>query len=159
MVTCSKPTAMTGVIGKSRNKINDDVDDFKFIVRDIYASVWNYFRQNVISVINSALDGYIGVQAMKGFNFASLFSQRSPWTCRACTRLSQLQTRCPQKPPWYSTKARKPPRPRRGRNIVLAASGAAGVGALAFTDDVKHAYNAFERTGRVMGALAVCINE
>jgi aarF domain-containing kinase len=95
---------------------------------------------------------------MKGFNFASL-SQSSPWTCRACTRLSQLQTRCSEKPPQYSTKARKYPRPRRSRHIVLAASGVAGVGALAFTDDVKHAYEAFERTGRVMGTLALCINE
>ncbi len=96
---------------------------------------------------------------MKGFNFASLFSQSSPWTCRGCTRLSQWQTRFPQKPLRYSIKARKPPRPRRRRNAVLVASGAAGVGALAFTDDVKHAYKAFERTGRVMGTLAVCINE
>ncbi len=59
----------------------------------------------------------------------------------------------------YSTKAKKLPRSRRRRNVILAASGAAGVGVLAFTDDVKHAYLAFERTGRVMGTLAVCMNE
>jgi aarF domain-containing kinase len=43
--------------------------------------------------------------------------------------------------------------------VLAAAGGAAGVGALAFTDDVKHAYKAIERTGRVAGTLAVCINE
>jgi aarF domain-containing kinase len=100
---------------------------------------------------------------MKGFNFVSLFSQTSPWTCRGCTRLSQLQTRCPHDPLRYSlrysAKARKPPRSRRRRNIVLAASGAVGVSALAFADDAKHAYKVFERTGRVMGTLAVCIDE
>ena len=39
------------------------------------------------------------------------------------------------------------------------AGGAAGVGALTLTDDVKHTYKAIERTGRVVGTLAVCINE
>jgi len=118
-----------------------------------------FLQQNGTLVINSGLHGYIGVQAMKGFNFASLLSQSSPWTCRSCTRLSQWQTRFPQKPLRYSTKSGKPPRPRRRRNLVLAASGAVGVVALTLTDDVKHAYKAFERTGRVMGTLAVCINE
>jgi len=74
-------------------------------------------------------------------------------------RFSQEQRRCLQKPLRYSTKTGKLSRPRLSRNIVLAASGAVGIGALAFTNDVKHAYNAFERTGRVMGTLAVCINE
>ena len=43
--------------------------------------------------------------------------------------------------------------------MIAAAGGAAGAGALAFTDDLKHGYHAMERTGRVMGTLAVCINE
>jgi len=30
---------------------------------------------------------------------------------------------------------------------------------VAFTDDVKHAYGAIERSGRVASTLAVCINE
>ncbi|KAL4873134.1 hypothetical protein BDV12DRAFT_182400 [Aspergillus spectabilis] len=33
------------------------------------------------------------------------------------------------------------------------------VGALAFSDDVRHLYRAAERTGRVVGTLAVCIND
>ena len=52
---------MTGVFGKSRNKINDDVDSFKFVVDDFYTSVNNFFQQNGPLVINSGLDGYIGV--------------------------------------------------------------------------------------------------
>lgn len=33
------------------------------------------------------------------------------------------------------------------------------MGAIAFTDDIKHGYKAVERAGRVLGTLAVCINE
>ena len=43
--------------------------------------------------------------------------------------------------------------------LVAAAGGALGVTAVAFTDDVRHAYEAAERTGRVVSTLAVCINE
>ena len=43
--------------------------------------------------------------------------------------------------------------------MLAAAAGSTGLGALAFTDEFKHGYKALERTGRVMGTLAVCINE
>jgi aarF domain-containing kinase len=33
------------------------------------------------------------------------------------------------------------------------------VGAVTFSSDAKHLYRAAERTGRVVGTLAVCINE
>ncbi|KAL4878591.1 ABC1 family-domain-containing protein [Aspergillus karnatakaensis] len=39
------------------------------------------------------------------------------------------------------------------------AGGIIVVGAVAFSDDVKHYYRAAERTGRVVGTLAVCIND
>ena len=51
---------------------------------------------------------------------------------------------------------------RRRRAIYLAATGAgtgAGAGLFAFTDDIKQGYEAVERTGRVVAALGVCINE
>lgn len=50
---------------------------------------------------------------------------------------------------------------RKGRRVLLLASGggAAAASALAFTDDIKHGYEAAERAGRVAAALAVCINE
>ena len=37
--------------------------------------------------------------------------------------------------------------------------GVLGVGAIVYSDDVQHLYRAAARTGRVVGALAVCINE
>lgn len=40
--------------------------------------------------------------------------------------------------------------------IVL---GLLGVGAVAFSDEVKHVYGAAARSGRVVGTLAVCMNE
>ena len=45
---------------------------------------------------------------------------------------------------------------------MLAASGgaaAAGAGVLSIGDDAKHYYTAAERTGRVVTALIICINE
>lgn len=58
------------------------------------------------------------------------------------------------------TNARGKPRNARNGFILLASGGgAAAAGALAFTDDIKHGYEAAERAGRVAAALAVCINE
>ena len=37
--------------------------------------------------------------------------------------------------------------------------GALGAGTILYWDDVQHLYRATSRTGRVVGALAVCINE
>lgn len=47
------------------------------------------------------------------------------------------------------------------RNYVkyLVVLGLLGVGAFAFSDNVKHIYGAARRSGRVVGTLAVCINE
>jgi aarF domain-containing kinase len=45
--------------------------------------------------------------------------------------------------------------------VLLTAAGgtlAAAVG-IGIADDVKHAYSAARRTGRVVGTLAVCIND
>lgn len=52
--------------------------------------------------------------------------------------------------------------PRRPRRALLFASTSAAVGgvtALAFIDDIKGAYEAAERSGRVVAGLAICINE
>lgn len=53
----------------------------------------------------------------------------------------------------------KPPRKRRGVILTAAATAGVGTGALAFTDDIKHGYEATERAGRVAAALGICINE
>jgi aarF domain-containing kinase len=43
--------------------------------------------------------------------------------------------------------------------LLAAGGGVATAGVLAFTDDIKHSYEAAERTGRVAAALGICINE
>lgn len=57
--------------------------------------------------------------------------------------------------------ARGPRRPRSRRALLLATTGgvAAGAAALALGDEVKTAYEAVARTGRVVAALALCIYE
>lgn len=48
----------------------------------------------------------------------------------------------------------------RGKTIkYVVIGGTLLVGAVVFSDDVQHLYRAAARTGRVVGALAVCINE
>ncbi|KAN0108216.1 ABC1 family protein-like protein [Hyaloscypha variabilis] len=111
---------------------------------------------------------------MKGFNFAMAsalartipraVSMRGVWTCRQCLLQSrgskigeQVRVYARRSNGKGSFKSAKPK--RRGRVIVAAAGGALGVTAVAFTDDVKHAYEAVERTGRVVSTLAVCIND
>lgn len=50
--------------------------------------------------------------------------------------------------------------PANARLILFASTGAAaGTAVLAFTDEIKNSYEAAERTGRVVVALAVCIND
>ncbi len=85
----------------------------------------------------------------------------STWTCRKCllqtraTKIKQIRG--------FATKGKiygQSARPKRkGTVLVVAAGGAAGVSTLAFTDDVKYAYEAVERTGRVVSTLFICINE
>ncbi|PHH92151.1 hypothetical protein CDD83_8719 [Cordyceps sp. RAO-2017] len=60
-----------------------------------------------------------------------------------------------------SSRAPNGPKGRTGRALLYASTGAAGVGAtaLAFTDEIKNGYEAAERTGRVVAALAICIND
>ena len=50
---------------------------------------------------------------------------------------------------------------RLQRKVVkyLIALGIVGLGAVAYFDELKHAYGAARRSGRVVGTLAVCINE
>lgn len=50
-------------------------------------------------------------------------------------------------------------RPYRSVKYAAAAVGTLGAGGLLFGGDVKHAYAAVERSGRVVSTLAVCINE
>lgn len=48
---------------------------------------------------------------------------------------------------------------QRGPLKYLIVLGVLGVGAVVFSDEIQHAYRAAARSGRVVGTLAVCINE
>ena len=106
---------------------------------------------------------------MSCFNFATArtaFSATS-WTCGRClTQLQGTGARARQIRGFAERRNAKgngngySKKPRRnGRVVLAAAGGAVGVTAVAFADDVKHAYGAIERSGRVASTLAVCINE
>jgi aarF domain-containing kinase len=97
---------------------------------------------------------------MKGFNLSPALRTSNPWTCTRCLHQAQGGLRTLKQVKEYSTRTNKIPRPRRRGRVLLAATGGAlGLGAISFTDDVKHAYEAVERTGRVVSTLALCINE
>jgi aarF domain-containing kinase len=61
----------------------------------------------------------------------------------------------------YATRSRGVGRQGKQRRVILAATtgGALGAAAVTFADDVKHGYEAAERTGRVVSTLFVNINE
>ena len=99
---------------------------------------------------------------MKGFNFAKALGSpaQSAWTCRNCTLQAKRGLRGTGQISGYGTKTNRIPRAKRkGRVLLAATAGGLGVTAVGFTDDVKHAYEAIERSGRVASTLAVCINE
>ncbi|KAK7755974.1 hypothetical protein SLS62_001916 [Diatrype stigma] len=106
-------------------------------------------------------------------NFIRRLASNGRWTCSNCrnhipTAASRSKSAAATQQPTarhYTTgssrHSRRIPKPPRTRNGILtaAATGAAGAGALAFTDDIKYGYEAVERTGRVAGALGICIND
>lgn len=79
--------------------------------------------------------------------------RRAPPTLRAPRRRQYTTSRQHANPP-------KPGRQRRTAVLVAAATTGTtvAVGA-AFADDVKYAYAAAERAGRVAATLAICVNE
>ncbi|KAK7970290.1 ABC1 family-domain-containing protein, partial [Apiospora saccharicola] len=94
------------------------------------------------------------------------------WTCSSCR--NQLLPRVGSAPCSYNRQYssssgsgssaggnRRNPRNGRAKATLWAATatGTAGVGALAFTDDIKHGYEATERAGRVASTLFICIND
>jgi len=104
---------------------------------------------------------------MKGFNFATVagLAKPSPWTCHRCTQAQTTfravkQSRGFASRTGYTNRTGRIPGQKKRRKILFAAAGGAlGVSALAFGDDVRHAYEAAERSGRVAGTLFVNINE
>ncbi|KFY69954.1 hypothetical protein V499_09606 [Pseudogymnoascus sp. VKM F-103] len=96
---------------------------------------------------------------MKGLNFAQGVA-RAPWTCRACTRQIRQPLLRATGRKGYATAA---PTARRGLStgtiLVTATVGSAIITAAVYPNDVKHAYQACQRSGRVVVALAKCIND
>jgi aarF domain-containing kinase len=108
------------------------------------------------------------------FATARIGDRTSSWTCSICR--GQLARTATKPPPrhsiarrfasgrtWSQGKGKAHDGAKSGPNarlILFASTGAAaGTAALAFTDEIKNSYEAAERTGRVVVALAVCINE
>ncbi|KAJ3577573.1 hypothetical protein NPX13_g2998 [Xylaria arbuscula] len=94
----------------------------------------------------------------------SRLASNIPWTCSSCRTQFLRHTRFhrpPSRP--FSTRpsdhSKRGPRTRARIILTASATGAAGAGVLAFTDDIKYGYDVTERTGRVAGALALCIND
>jgi aarF domain-containing kinase len=110
---------------------------------------------------------------MKGLNLASTWlrtanpsSRAIPipqWTCRSCTQKATRRTWNQGQNSRYSTGSRRSytygNNGRRKGVLTATALGGATLTGLAFTDDVRHAYEAVERSGRVLSTLFVCINE
>jgi aarF domain-containing kinase len=97
---------------------------------------------------------------MKGFNIATALGvRRNPWTCGRCFAQAQRGFRYRK---GFSSRAGHIPRIDGRRNVILAAAATGGgiaATAVAFAEPVQHAYEAAERTGRVVGTLLVCVNE
>ena len=96
---------------------------------------------------------------MRNLGLRAAFAQKTPWTCPTCLQRQASYDRAAKR---FSTKARRLP-PQTRKRIVLvtcATTGTLGAGTLvAVSDEVKHGYNAAERTGRVASTLVQCINE
>ncbi len=101
----------------------------------------------------------------------SVFTRRlgpRQWTCTTCK--SQLP-RFPKPtsplgaPRRFATatgrngSSQQQRRPRRALLFASTSAAVGGVTALAFIDDIKGAYEAAGRSGRVVSGLAICINE
>ncbi|KFY15180.1 hypothetical protein V492_02174, partial [Pseudogymnoascus sp. VKM F-4246] len=96
---------------------------------------------------------------MKGINFAQRFARAAPWSCRARSApIRQPLFRAPRVKSYATaTPARRGL--STGTILVTATLGSAIITAAVYPDDVKHAYQACQRSGRVVVALAKCIND
>lgn len=93
-----------------------------------------------------------------GGNTSRLLSSKTP-VSRTTTTTTTPTSKC-----YYSSGTTDTGQARSNGNgnktlKYAIVGGALGVGAILYWDDVQHLYRATSRTGRVVGALAVCINE
>lgn len=90
-------------------------------------------------------------------NSGALFGRLPNWTCPQCTHASAWK----EVRRGFSRNARpvRLVRPKRKTVYWAAAGGGIGSGLLFFGDDIKHGWQAAERSSRVLTTLAICINE
>ena len=89
----------------------------------------------------------------------NVFGRNFGWNCTQCprTKIHDAQRRALSTP---GQPIRLFDKKRKERAVQLAAAGSAlTVSAALLSDEIKHGYNAVERTARVMSTLAVCVNE
>lgn len=96
-------------------------------------------------------------------------ASRPPWTCKSCLQHRQFQRPLirGQKASYatqsaqvgYENAAGSGSKRSRKTALYAATGGTLAIVGFTFSDDVKHAYAAARRTGRVVATLAVCINE
>ncbi|QPG96599.1 hypothetical protein C2857_004700 [Epichloe festucae Fl1] len=107
------------------------------------------------------------MNAVAAPRLAARLSSRS-WTCSTCrgqvTRIQPspfLASRHLSSARGSSQRTSGNGGSRSRRALLFASAGAAGIAstALAFTDEIKNSYDSVERTGRVVAALAICIND
>lgn len=97
---------------------------------------------------------------MKGFNFARSAFQGAQGALRSGAQQSRPRVFNQLRNAKYGTNAARPIKPMGTFTILFAATVGSGlITAAVYPDDAKHAWKACERSGRVVGALAKCINE
>jgi len=88
-------------------------------------------------------------------------TQALPWTCGGCLKQQKKEVRRPLVKQ-FATHTKDAVRSRSKtprRLLITAAVLALGSGAVAFTEQGQFLWGAAQRTGRVVGTLAVCVNE
>ncbi|MCJ1473054.1 hypothetical protein MMC13_001703 [Lambiella insularis] len=95
---------------------------------------------------------------MKPSRAWTFFSSSTPWICRSCVHKQKSNVAQQAK---HASRAGRPfvKRDKRKRATLVAASGTAGGAVALISDDVKYGYGAVERSGRVLTALAICVND
>jgi aarF domain-containing kinase len=92
-------------------------------------------------------------------NPRALFGGPVPWTCAQCANKTPPSAFKRAFGGAREVKVIHKKKPVRAVYLAAAGVAGAGAGALAFSDNIKHGYEAAERSGRVVSCLAVNMNE
>lgn len=89
----------------------------------------------------------------------ALFGGAVRWTCAHCTNKTRSSAFKRAFNSAREVKITHNRKPIKAAYLAAASVAGAGAGALAFSDNIKHGYEAAERSGRVVSCLAVNMNE